>query len=608
MSLIENVGGLLAVAVCWGFTNPFIKRGSDGVELVSKKHAKDPWYIRTLQEQWFLLTRWQYILPLAINLSGSAVYYYTLGNSNLSMIVPITNSLNLAFTILAGTLLGEEIGSRKTLYGMILTFHDLSKKSSIFRSRLIDEFHLLDDVANTATVQAPKHTSRDMTDLKMRNKILLDNPHQLIKFQAFKKTQQTDDDDKTDRRLTRTRNINSLPIGAWANWLVKYNYFQYFIMFFILADSVFIGVKTELQPYESQYWALFQFITILDYFSCIVFITEIVLKLLDNFEEFWNDGWNVADLLVTLFSLIPEITDMAGVTGTALMANGINPQSFRVIRALKVVFRVGNFQIMIITILEAFHSMASIMLVVLIVSYVYSIVGVYLYRDYTVSTDHGLLYQLYFMDIGQSMFTLFQLLTLDQWDTVNRDLIKETDSVWSNLYVISWVCLGAFIFRNIFVGVMVNHFDKISNTLREEIEASKKVKTFEKMKKRLKRELEMQGKFEGSIANLKAEASEKEAPMKKRKSQNSMSKKDGEAAVKSTVQKLLVTSSGLSKGWDETVGETLAALEDANVETMWPRDSLFEYLQVMELLHENMAEYEELQKLCTGCLLELHDT
>ncbi|KAJ3082445.1 hypothetical protein HDU99_002636 [Rhizoclosmatium hyalinum] len=550
----------------------------------------------------------QYILPLAINLSGSAVYYYTLGNSNLSMIVPITNSLNLAFTILAGTLLGEEIGSRKTLYGMILTFHDLSKKSSIFRSRLIDEFHLLDDVANTATVQAPKHTSRDMTDLKMRNKILLDNPHQLIKFQAFKKTQQTDDDDKTDRRLTRTRNINSLPIGAWANWLVKYNYFQYFIMFFILADSVFIGVKTELQPYESQYWALFQFITILDYFSCIVFITEIVLKLLDNFEEFWNDGWNVADLLVTLFSLIPEITDMAGVTGTALMANGINPQSFRVIRALKVVFRVGNFQIMIITILEAFHSMASIMLVVLIVSYVYSIVGVYLYRDYTVSTDHGLLYQLYFMDIGQSMFTLFQLLTLDQWDTVNRDLIKETDSVWSNLYVISWVCLGAFIFRNIFVGVMVNHFDKISNTLREEIEASKKVKTFEKMKKRLKRELEMQGKFEGSIANLKAEASEKEAPMKKRKSQGSMSKKDGEAAVKSTVQKLLVTSSGLSKGWDETVGETLAALEDANVETMWPRDSLFEYLQVMELLHENMAEYEELQKLCTGCLLELHDT
>ncbi|ORY49945.1 hypothetical protein BCR33DRAFT_713541 [Rhizoclosmatium globosum] len=488
------------------------------------------------------------------------------------------------------------------------TFHDLSKKSSIFRSRLIDEFHLLDDVANTATVQAPKHTSRDITDLKMRNKILLDNPNQLIKFQAFKKTQQTDDDDKTDRRLTRTRNINSLPIGAWANWLVKYNYFQYFIMFFILADSVFIGVKTELQPYESQYWALFQFITILDYFSCIVFITEIVLKLLDNFEEFWNDGWNVADLLVTLFSLIPEITDMAGVTGTALMANGINPQSFRVIRALKVVFRVGNFQIMIITILEAFHSMASIMLVVLIVSYVYSIVGVYLYRDYTVSTDHGLLYQLYFMDIGQSMFTLFQLLTLDQWDTVNRDLIKETDSVWSNLYVISWVCLGAFIFRNIFVGVMVNHFDKISNTLREEIEASKKVKTFEKMKKRLKRELEMQGKFEGSIANLKAEASEKEAPMKKRKSQGSMSKKDGEAAVKSTVQKLLVTSSGLSKGWDETVGETLAALEDANVETMWPRDSLFEYLQVMELLHENMAEYEELQKLCTGCLLELHDT
>ncbi|KAJ3249204.1 hypothetical protein HDU78_005344 [Chytriomyces hyalinus] len=64
----------------------------------------------------------QYVLPLAINLSGSAVYYYTLGNSSLSMIVPITNSLTFAFTILAGILLGEEMGSKDTLYGVALVF------------------------------------------------------------------------------------------------------------------------------------------------------------------------------------------------------------------------------------------------------------------------------------------------------------------------------------------------------------------------------------------------------------------------------------------------------------------------------------------------------
>ncbi|KAI9337772.1 hypothetical protein BDR26DRAFT_863523 [Obelidium mucronatum] len=266
---------------------------------------------------------------------------------------------------------------------------------------------------------------------------------------------------------------------------------------------------------------------------------------------------------------------------------------------------------MIVTILEAFQSMSSIMLVVLIVSYVYSIVGVYLFRNYTTSSDEGLLYKFYFMDIGQAMMTLFQLLTLDQWDPVNRDLIKETDPIWTNLYVISWVCLGAFIFRNIFVGVMVNHFDKISQTLKEEVEATQKLKAFERMKRKLNRELEMQGKMESSITNLKSAAAESDTS--KKNDQNSEKRRKStehkeDPKLMNTIQKLLVTSKGISKGWEETVQETLAALEDAHVETMWPRDSLFEYLQVMESLHENMKEHEELQAMCTSCLLELHDT
>jgi cation channel sperm-associated protein 2 len=50
--------------------------------------------------------------------------------------------------------------------------------------------------------------------------------------------------------------------------------------------------------------------------------------------------------------------------------------------------------------------------------------------------------------------SLFQLMTLDAWDPINKDLYRVVDPVWSQLYIISWVWLGAFIFRNIFVGVM----------------------------------------------------------------------------------------------------------------------------------------------------------
>ncbi|KAJ3241158.1 hypothetical protein HDU78_001977 [Chytriomyces hyalinus] len=496
------------------------------------------------------------------------------------------------------------------------TFHDLSKKTQIFRSRLIDEFHLLDDVANTARVKAPKHTSRDMLDLKMRNKMLLENPHQLVKFQVFKKPHWTGDEDVIDRRLTRTKNVSSLPLGAWAGWLGRQKYYQQFIYWLVFVDVIFVGVKTELAPVQARYWVLFQFIQLLDWFASIVFVLDIARSWIDSFEDYWNHTWNIADFAVTVFSLVPEITDATGTTARLLIKNGVDPQIFRIFRTLKLVFRYSNFQIMVITIFGAFHSMSTIMLLVFIVSFAYAVVGVYLFLPYTLSKNPALRYQHCFMDLGQSMLTLFQLLTLDQWDDILRDLEKESDPVWTNLYVISWVCLGAFIFRNIFIGVMVNHFDKISKELKEELEAKEKAKNYERMRRKLNKELSVQEKVTVSIANLKDAADTKgrlsQANMVEKR-QASVSSHDSQLRnqqqdVLETVKKLLVTTSGIQKGWEETVQETLIALKDANVETLWPKDSLLEYLQVMENLQENMKEYEELQIMCSWSLLELHDT
>ncbi|KAI8849462.1 hypothetical protein BC829DRAFT_354093, partial [Chytridium lagenaria] len=96
--------GLLLVALCWGSTNPFIKRGSRGLQQITDKHINSPWWKRTAAEYWFLLTRWQ----VTINLSGSMVYYYTLGQSaDLSNAVVVTNSVTFAVTLLTGYALGE---------------------------------------------------------------------------------------------------------------------------------------------------------------------------------------------------------------------------------------------------------------------------------------------------------------------------------------------------------------------------------------------------------------------------------------------------------------------------------------------------------------------
>ncbi|RKP10054.1 hypothetical protein THASP1DRAFT_13401, partial [Thamnocephalis sphaerospora] len=97
-----TVVGLVLVALCWGFTNPFIKRGAEGLDSVQPGRFGEG-----VSKFFYLATRWQYVVPLLLNLSGSVVYYYTLGKSDLSLVVPITNSMTFLCTTLAGYLLGE---------------------------------------------------------------------------------------------------------------------------------------------------------------------------------------------------------------------------------------------------------------------------------------------------------------------------------------------------------------------------------------------------------------------------------------------------------------------------------------------------------------------
>ncbi|KFB53901.1 AGAP012180-PA-like protein [Anopheles sinensis] len=88
----------------WGATNPFIKRGSIGYnELKADSKLGQIWL-----EIKFLISRWQYVLPLILNQLGSVVYVITLQRTELSLTVPMANSLTFVFTAITAKLLGEQ--------------------------------------------------------------------------------------------------------------------------------------------------------------------------------------------------------------------------------------------------------------------------------------------------------------------------------------------------------------------------------------------------------------------------------------------------------------------------------------------------------------------
>ncbi|XP_013396674.1 transmembrane protein 234 [Lingula anatina] len=122
MTSVANAVWLTFVAFLWGATNPFIKRGSAGIEKIKRKNAA----LQFLAEIKFLVCSWKYMVPFLINQSGSVVYYLTLASADLSQAVPITNSLTFLFTTLSGTFLGEKVGGKETYLGMLLVILGVS--------------------------------------------------------------------------------------------------------------------------------------------------------------------------------------------------------------------------------------------------------------------------------------------------------------------------------------------------------------------------------------------------------------------------------------------------------------------------------------------------
>ncbi|KAM9571794.1 transmembrane protein 234 isoform 3-T3 [Salvelinus alpinus] len=108
LRVLVEVLCLLLVAVLWGCTNPFLKRGTEGIEHVKKDNK-------------FLQFLAEYLIPFLLNQSGSLVYYFTLATTDLSLAVPVANSLTFLFTMLTGKLLGEEFGGKRAVGGMVLT-------------------------------------------------------------------------------------------------------------------------------------------------------------------------------------------------------------------------------------------------------------------------------------------------------------------------------------------------------------------------------------------------------------------------------------------------------------------------------------------------------
>lgn len=117
----------------------------------------------------------------------------------------------------------------------------------------------------------------------------------------------------------------------------------------------------------------------------------------------------------------------------------------RVLRVLRLISVVPRLRFVVEALLHAIPGIASIGILILILFYVFAVVATGLY---------GGEFPAWFGSLGRSMFTLFQIMTLESWSMgIVRPVMQAFPFAW--IFFVLFILVATFTMLNLFIGVIV---------------------------------------------------------------------------------------------------------------------------------------------------------
>ena len=164
-----------------------------------------------------------------------------------------------------------------------------------------------------------------------------------------------------------------------------------------------------------------------------VFVIELAIKMLAHGGRFFRSAWNVFDLLVVGIALLPA-------TGALSVLRAL-----RVLRVLRLVSAVPKMRFVVESLVRSLPGMGSIALLLLVFFYVFAVMGTKLF---------GAAYPQWFGTLGGSLFSLFQIMTLEGWADIAREIMLQHPAAW--IFFLGFILLATFTVLNLFIAVIVN--------------------------------------------------------------------------------------------------------------------------------------------------------
>ena len=168
--------------------------------------------------------------------------------------------------------------------------------------------------------------------------------------------------------------------------IIENKYFVTFITTVIIINAITLGLETS-KNIKKDYGV---YLSLIDTIALTIFTIELLAKIIVYRLRFFRDGWNIFDFIIVVVSLIPASGPFSVL------------RAFRIFRTLRLLSVVPSMKRIIQAIFISIPGILSVGTIIILIFYISSVLT---------TTFFGDKFYEWFGTVGNSMYTLFQIMT-----------------------------------------------------------------------------------------------------------------------------------------------------------------------------------------------------
>lgn len=235
--------------------------------------------------------------------------------------------------------------------------------------------------------------------------------------------------------------MNTLVMNGWRERLgdwIESAAVRHAITGLIVLNAIVLGIETSAAARASAG----ELLLLLNNAILTVFVVEILIKLVAFGPRFFRSGWNIFDFLIVGISLAPASGPLAIL------------RSLRILRVLRLLSAVKRLRMLVESLMHSLPGIGWTAALLLMMFYIFGVMGTELF---------GESFPDWFGSLGASIYSLFQIMTLESWSMgIARPVMEQYPYAW--IFFVPFILISSFMVLNLFIAIIVSATQEVHET------------------------------------------------------------------------------------------------------------------------------------------------